>query len=31
MVAPGFTVDQIGAVLLRRRVAVFGTAPQPPE
>jgi hypothetical protein len=31
MVASGFTVDQIGAVLLWRRVAVFGTAPQPPE
>jgi len=31
MVAPGFTVDQIGAALLRGRVAVFGTAPQPPE
>jgi hypothetical protein len=30
MVASGFTVDQTGAFLLRRQVAVFGTAQQPP-
>jgi hypothetical protein len=31
MVAPGFTVDQIGTVLLRGQVAGFGTALWPPE
>jgi hypothetical protein len=30
MVAPGFTVDQTGAFLLGREIAVFGIAPQPP-
>jgi hypothetical protein len=31
MVESGFTVDQTGTFLLRRQVAVFGTAPWPPE
>jgi hypothetical protein len=30
MVAPGFIVDRIGAVLLRRQVAVYATAVQRP-
>jgi hypothetical protein len=31
MVAPGFPDDQTGTVLLRRQVAAFVTALQPPE